>query len=102
MRLISAAEVNFIFAEAALKGWASGSAAGYYAEGIKQSFNAWGVGSQFNDYITKAPYSTGWKVLWNKNGLQAGQCAQESWFDWRRTGFPDLKTGASAKRVLYL
>ena len=39
MRLISAAEVNFILAEAAMRGWAAGSADTYYAQGIQQSFN---------------------------------------------------------------
>jgi hypothetical protein len=97
MRLITAAEVNFVLAEAAHRGWAAGNAADYYAQGIQQSFNAWGVGSQFGSYIARAPYN-GLASIMEQKWLASWTTAQESWFDWRRTGLPDLKTGPSAKR----
>jgi len=97
MRLISAAEVNFILAEAAQRGWSTGNAAGYYANGIQESFNAWGVGSQFSSYITRAPYNGLGSILEQK-WLASWTTAQESWFDWRRTGLPVMKTGPSAAR----
>ncbi len=96
MRLISAAEVNFILAEAAFRGWIGG-AENYYAQGIQQSFNAWGVGSQFSSYITRAPYN-GLESIIEQKWLASWTTAQESWFDWRRTGLPALVTGPSAKR----
>lgn len=41
---INAAEVNFLRAEAALRGWnAGGTAQAFYEEGIKQSFEQWGA-----------------------------------------------------------
>ncbi len=96
MRLISAAEVNFILAEAAYRGWISG-AENYYAAGIQQSFNAWGVGDQFSSYIGGAPYN-GLNSILVQKWFASWSTAHESWFDWRRTGIPVLKTGPSAKR----
>jgi len=97
MRLISAAEVNLILAEAAMRGWSAGSAEAYYAEGIHQSFNAWGVGGQFDGYLSRAPYK-GLHSIIEQKWLASWTAAQESWFDWRRTGLPALKTGPSAAR----
>lgn len=97
MRLISAAEVNFILAEAAMRGWISADPANYYADGIRESFNAWDVGDQFSDYITRAPYIGLESIIVQKWFASWSMC-QESWFDYRRTGIPDLKTGPSAAR----
>ncbi len=96
MRLISAAEVNFILAEAAYRGWISG-AENYYSAGIQQSLNAWGVGNQFSSYITRAPYN-GLNSILVQKWFASWSTAHESWFDWRRTGMPVLKPGVSAKR----
>ena len=96
MRLISAAEVNFILAEAAYRGWISG-AENYYSAGIQQSLNAWGVGNQFSSYITRAPYN-GLNSILVQKWFASWSTAHESWFDWRRTGMPVLKPGESAKR----
>jgi hypothetical protein len=97
MRIMSAAEVNFILSEAALYGWASGNPEDYYSEGIQQSLRAWGVGSKFNDYITGVPYS-GLESILEQKWIASWTAAAESWFDYRRTGLPDLQTGESAKR----
>jgi hypothetical protein len=98
MRLMSAAEVNFILAEAALYGWASGTPQSYYNAGIQQSFNAWGVGSAFTNYIAGAPYS-GLESIIKQKWIASWTAAAEAWFDYRRTGFPILLTGESAKRA---
>ncbi len=98
MRIMSAAEVNFILSEASLYGWASGSPEEHYAAGIKQSLNAWGVGGAYNDYITGAPYS-GLESIIQQKWIASWSAAAESWFDYRRTGLPDLQTGESAKRT---
>jgi hypothetical protein len=99
MRLISAAEVNFILAEAAFRGWISGTPDSYYAAGIQQSFNAWGVGGSFTGYLTKAPYS-GLSSIIEQKWFASWSACQESWFDWRRTGLPVLTTGPSAVRAM--
>lgn len=98
MRIMSSAEVHFILAEAALYGWAPGTPEDHYAAGIQQSMNAWGVGNMFNDYITGAPYS-GLESIIQQKWIASWTAAAESWFDYRRTGLPDLQTGESAKRV---
>lgn len=97
MRLMSAAEVHFILAEAASYGWAPGSAEEHYAAGIQQSFNAWGVGDAFTGYIAGAPYS-GLESIIEQKWIASWTSAAEAWFDWRRTGLPELETGESARR----
>lgn len=104
VRLMTLSEVEFILAEAAhLGGFSiSGSAEEHYKSGIKASFADYGVekatgGFDFDTYynnpdvdLATAPdiqeriIEQKWISLWM--GI-------ESWFDWRRTGFPDLKTG---------
>lgn len=97
MRIMSAAEVHFILAEAASYGWGAGSPEAHYAAGIQQSMNAWGVGDQFNDYIGGAPYS-GLEDIMEQKWIASWTAATEAWFDYRRTGLPDLQAGESAKR----
>jgi len=97
MRLISAAEVNLILAEAAYRGWISGDPTEYYAEGIQESFKAWGVGEAFEDYIVNAPYE-GLESVIEQKWIAHWTTAHEAWFDWRRTGLPSLKTGPAAVR----
>jgi len=97
MRLMSAAEVHLILAEAALYGWAPGNPEEHYAAGIQQSFNAWGVGDDFAGYIEGAPYSDLESIIEQK-WIASWTAAAESWFDWRRTGLPELQTGESARR----
>jgi hypothetical protein len=97
MRFMSAAEVNLILAEAALYGWAPETPETYYENGVKESFNAWGVGSEFGSYIGGAPYN-GLESIIEQKWIASWTAASESWFDYRRTGLPDLETGASARR----
>lgn len=97
MRLMSAAEVHFILAEAALYGWAPGTPEAHFDEGIHQSLNAWGVGDQFDSYISGVTYS-GLESIIQQKWIASWTAAAESWFDYRRTGLPDLQTGESAKR----
>ncbi len=97
MRLLSAAEVNFILAEAALYGWVPGNPGTYYSDGIKESFNAWGLGTQFENYKGNAPYN-GLESIMQQKWIASWTAATEAWFDYRRTGLPDLQTGVSARR----
>ncbi|MCM4168591.1 hypothetical protein KCTC52924_02168 [Arenibacter antarcticus] len=97
-RLISAAEVNFILAEAALKGWVSGSAENYYNEGIKQSFEAWGIGDEYANYMAGISFG-GLGDIMEQKWIASWTSATQSWFDYRRTGLPNLTTGPSSKRA---
>lgn len=98
MRLMSASEVHMILAEAAFRTWSvPGAAADHYASGVQQSLNAWGVGSKFDDYIDNVPYN-GLESIMEQKWIASWSAAAESWFDYRRTGLPDLQTGNFAKR----
>lgn len=98
MRILSSAEVHFILAEAALNGWAPGDPAAHYASGIQQSFNAWGVGASFTNYIAGAPYS-GLESIIRQKWIASWTAAAEAWFDYRRTGLPALQAGETALRA---
>ncbi|WP_298652354.1 SusD/RagB family nutrient-binding outer membrane lipoprotein [uncultured Proteiniphilum sp.] len=97
MRLISAAEVNLILAEAAYRGWIANDPAEYYAEGVMESFKAWGVEGEFEDYIENVPYD-GLESIIEQKWIAHWTTAHEAWFDWRRTGLPTLETGPAALR----
>ena len=97
MRLISAAEVEFILAEAANKGWAVGDQQAHYEAGVQASFDAWGV--DIGNYLSgPAAYDGSLAQIMEQKWIASWTAATESWFDWRRTGLPDLKAGARARR----
>ena len=96
-RVMSAAEVNFILAEAALYGWITGNAETFYNAGVQQSLNAWGVGDSYSNYIAGAPFA-GLEEIIEQKWIASWTAAAEAWFDYRRTGLPDLQTGETAKR----
>lgn len=98
MRIISAAEVHFILAEAAISGWATGTAQGHYEAGVQQSLHAWDIGDSYGDYISGASY-TGLESIIEQKWIASWSAAAESWFDYRRTGFPTLQAGESARRA---
>lgn len=99
-RLLSAAEVNFILAEAAQKGWAVGVAETYYKKGIEESLKTWGVGASYATYILEpgVVYNGTLEQLIQQKWIASWTAAAEAWFDYRRTGFPDLQAGPVAKR----
>ena len=90
------AELSFILAEAAERGWTTGSAAAFYQQGIQASMDQWGVtdATAINAYLadTAIAYKRGtpglrqialqkWIALYT-NGVQA-------WAEWRRTCVPE-------------
>lgn len=91
------AQVQFMKAEASLKGWIAGDAATFYKEGIEASMEQ-------HEVTAPAAYFSQSGVAFNQtNGLEliitqkwiANYQANgyESWVDWRRTGFPELDPG---------
>ncbi len=98
-RLISAAEVHFILAEAAMKGWAAGDAQTHYNAAIQASLTAWGVGGAYSAYIAQpaVAYAGTEEQLITQKWIASWTSTQESWFDFRRTGYPALLSGPSAK-----
>ena len=92
-RLISAAEVHFIIAEAkAVYGWTSADAESEYYEGIRASLEAWGLSSAYSDYIIQPDivFNNTQKQIMEQKWIANWTNATESWFDYRRTGYPEL------------
>ncbi len=83
---LTAAEIQFILAEAAQLGLITGGAEEFYAEGVKLSFARWGLTLPEGYLSAAAPYSVDnlheqkWLALYH-NSVQA-------WHHWRRTGKP--------------
>jgi hypothetical protein len=99
-RLISAAEVHFILAEAALNGWNAGDAGEHYNAGVAASLQTWDLADTYDDYITQPDvvFNNTQKQIIEQKWIASWTVATESWFDYRRTGYPELTTGISAKR----
>ena len=115
--LMNAAEVQFILAEASVRGWISNSALDYYNNGIQLSMGQYGI----MDGDPSAVYDKENNILIPfDEGVYMAQAEQifndatdklepimhqkwisqwltpESWFDWRRTGLPNLSVNIIA------
>ncbi len=99
-RMMSAAEVHFIIAEAALKGWTGEDAQTHYEEGVRSSLTAWGLAGDYGTYIQQpgVVFDGTLGQIMEQKWIASWTAATESWFDWRRTGYPQLKPGKEVKR----
>ena len=97
-RLISAAEVSFILAEAALKGWAVGDAEEHYYNGIEHSLVTWGKEDEYSTFITQPEvvFNGTIEQVITQKWIASWTAATEAWMDFRRTGFPALQAGHAA------
>jgi hypothetical protein len=94
-RIMTAAEVHFILAEAAVKGWNVGTAESHYNDAVKASFDSWAIGGEYGDYISGDAAFDGSNALEQiieQKWIASWGAATEAWFDYRRTGLPDLQT----------
>lgn len=101
-RLLSAAEVNFILAEAAWKGWAVPEAAkSYYERAIQESLTSWGKAADYASYIQQqgVSFDNSQKQIIEQKWIASWSTAAQAWFDYRRTGYPVLKAGPAAIRT---
>ncbi len=101
-RMLSAAEVHFILAEAAFNGWsARGTAAEHYNAGVKASFDTWGLTSSYASYIAKpnVAFTGNLAQIIEQKWIASWTAAAEAWFDYRRTGLPSLSPGKVVKRA---
>lgn len=92
------AEVEFLLAEAAVKGWHSGDAAQHYANGVRSSMQQWtifGDGLDVSDadvdaYLDANPFDGTERMAqeynWSANFMQW----YEAYSNWRRTKVPTL------------
>ncbi|MDX1759096.1 MAG: SusD/RagB family nutrient-binding outer membrane lipoprotein [Arenibacter algicola] len=96
-RVLSYAEVCFLKAEAALKGWGT-DAEGNYNKGVQASLDTWGIGDEYADYIDNAEVAFDGTLaqIMEQKWIANFATASESYLDWRRTGLPDLQTGPFA------
>ncbi len=100
-RMLSAAEVRFILAEAALKGWSvGGTAAAHYNAGVKGSLDAWGLSNSYTSYIAKTGvvFNNTLSQIIEQKWIASWTSATEAWFDYRRTGLPNLQAGKVVKK----
>ncbi len=100
--ILTAAEVQFILAEAAYNGDISGNAEDYYNKAIEFSWKQWGAtwdggaGTTFlNDAGVK--YNGTLERIINQKYIAMFFCGFEGWYDYRRTGFPDLTIGPAVE-----
>jgi len=99
-RLISYAEVCFILAEAAQKGWSVGSQQSWYEKGIEASFDTWEISGDYDAYVAGAgvAYDGSLEQIITQKWIANWTVAHESWCDWRRTGYPTLTFGDKGVR----
>lgn len=105
--LITYAEVEFILAEAALTGnYGVSGAEDHYKKGIKASMEQYkilsqAVGFDFEEFYSQPSVNYSSSSITNKHELIMTQkwialwLQAESWFDWRRTGYPDFEPAAN-------
>ncbi|MEM1214324.1 MAG: SusD/RagB family nutrient-binding outer membrane lipoprotein [Bacteroidota bacterium] len=100
--IISHAEVQFILAEAALKGWINvGTAEDYYAAGITANFDQWDImmPSDFLSNPAVAWDGTMERLMDQKWMSFLFNNTVESWGEHKRTGLPVLEIGPLANTV---
>ena len=93
--VLTYAEVSFILAEAAERGWIAGSAAAYYQQGIRASMEQWGVtdAAAINAFLAQAAIAykggvDGQKQIAQQKWIALYTDGVEAWAEWRRTCVP--------------
>ena len=102
--ILTYAEVSFILAEAAERGWIAGSAAAYYEQGIRASMAQWGVTDQtaIDAYIARPEIAyqggaAGLAQIALQKWIGLFSDGVEAWSEWRRTCVPaTVKPGPAA------
>jgi len=96
--LINHSEVEFLLAEAALKGWNSGSAEDHYNAGVKSAMQMWTIfdesfevsDAQVDEYLAANPFDGSEKMIGDQMYLSTFLNWYETYSHYRRTGFPEL------------
>ncbi|RAJ87265.1 SusD-like starch-binding protein associating with outer membrane [Chitinophaga dinghuensis] len=103
-RVITYAEQEFILAEAALKGFVTGSAAAHYNNGVTGAFAEMGIsGALAANYLThtgvvfdNSSQSNALQQIISQKWMANINNGFEGWIEFRRTGYPALQTGGAA------
>jgi hypothetical protein len=102
--ILTFAEVSFILAEAAERGWIAGSAATYYDQGIRASMEQWGVtdAAAIATYLARpeivyVPGVEGLRRIALQKWIALYTDGVTAWSEWRRTCVPaTIKPGPDA------
>lgn len=90
------AQMQFSLAEGAMRGWITGDAKKFYEEGIKASFNQYGVFTEkaYMDFIALPlvayDKAKGLEQIITQKWVALFLNGYEAWSEFRRTGFPKL------------
>jgi hypothetical protein len=99
--LMTYAEVAFLKAEAAEKGWIAGSAAQFYGEGIRAAMETVGVtGAAVDAYLAQPSVAyrggaAGLNQIYQQKWIALFGQGIEAWAEYRRTGVPALSLAKS-------
>ncbi len=105
--MMNYAELKFIMAEAAVKGWINSSAESHYNDGVLNSITLWVPGWS----VPIATYLAAADIAWDNTGTLNDKMEQihlqkyyalfladhQQWFEYRRTGHPVLPVGAGLR-----
>ena len=100
MFLQTYAEVEFLLAEASLRGWHNGDAATHYENGVRAAMEYLTLydeslaitGDQIDAYLSENPFTEaeGMETIGEQYWVVTFLNDYESWANWRRTGYPEL------------
>lgn len=99
MMFQSAAEVQLLLAEAAVRGWVNGDAATYYENGVRAAMKQWGDiydpstaidDAAIDDYLANNPFDGTLKMIGEQYWAATFMNEYETYNNFRRTGFPEL------------
>lgn len=100
-------EVLFIFCEAIKRGWIAGGdpmAEEYYKQAITASIRFWNsidtkktviTDKTISNFLAKVPYNNTLEQILNQKYVALFWTGYESWYEYRRTGFPKLVIGTA-------
>jgi hypothetical protein len=93
--LLTFAEASFMKAEAAQRGFISGSAEEFYNQGIRASFEQFGITNQaiINEYLggeAQFDPSRALEQIWTQRWIALYPNGHEAWSVVRRTGYPEM------------
>ncbi|MEZ4829016.1 MAG: SusD/RagB family nutrient-binding outer membrane lipoprotein [Bacteroidia bacterium] len=96
--LMQVAEIHFIFAEAAARGWITADAKAQYEAGITASFEYWNTAMP-SDYLTRTgvAYSGDMEQIGNQKYLALFNTDFQGFCEYKRTGYPaNIEPGPDA------
>ena len=99
--IYTSAQVLFSMAEAAQRGWMAGDVAQLYNDAIKASLDQYGVGDEFDTFITNGEVAfdpaRAMEQIGNQKWVALFLNGYEAWAEWRRTGYPNLTPAIAAQ-----